>query len=283
MVTCRIGPGDGGKASRGASCDLDERAQPDGELGPGGPERLQPRLVGPADPGWVVEVPVQCAVLAGERWALLPGGVRQRDHVVDPPVEDLRDVLGLGGSPVDADLREDPDRQLVHALWLGSSGQGREVGAAVVREQRLTELAPGRVAVADEEDHDRLSPVGPVWVDGLDRALEVDELVLQQLQVGALLGDPASLPFERRDECRMCRPRLEALRGKPTGVDGRHAQATQRDDERQSAEVTLVIRAVPVASPYRSGQDPRRLVPTNARRRDPGPPGKRGDVHIEGR
>ena len=43
----------------------------------------------------------------------------------------------------------------VHALRLSPGGEGREVVPAVFREQRLRDLAAGRVARTDEEDSDR--------------------------------------------------------------------------------------------------------------------------------
>src|SRR5260221_3685337 len=89
---------------------LDEGPEPLGQLAARLAERRELLLVRSFDLRRILEVPVDRFVGAGEDWAALPGAVAHGDHVVELPVEELGHGLAPGRRPVDADLREDPDR-----------------------------------------------------------------------------------------------------------------------------------------------------------------------------
>ena len=276
----RFRPGDGGKASRGTSRDLDERAQPNGQLGARGAEGLQAFLDGSLERRRVLEVPMQGAVWPGQGRARLAGGVGQRDHVVEPAVEQLGDRLGALAPPVDADLGEHLDGHRVDGFRLRAARRRLEIVAAEVAEQGLRDLAPSRVAVAYEQDADRREPRPAARrVGDFHRPLEVGELQLEALELLALLRDAPMLLGEGLGKCGVDAAAGEAALRESPCLRRPEPEPAQREHHREAREVGVGVLAVAVVGPRGRRQDAGGLVPADTGRGDAGTSSEGRDVH----
>ena len=85
--------------------------------------------------------PVQRVRGSREHRAGRAGAIADRDDVVERLVQELGDRLAAGGTPVDAGLLDDPERERVDPGHLGARRKDLEVIAAIPLEQRLGDLA----------------------------------------------------------------------------------------------------------------------------------------------
>jgi hypothetical protein len=111
--------------------------------------------------------------------------------------------------------------ELVHLLRARSGRGCTEVRVTEPVEQRLGDLTASRVPVADEEDADW----NRAGLDGFERALEVDELDFEPLQLFALSRDRAPLLLERRGQYGVGRRAFEAPVGELPRLDRREPEA----------------------------------------------------------
>ena len=116
-----------------------------------------------------------------------------------------------------------------------------EIRVAEAIEQRLGDLAAPRVAVADEEDTDRVAQRSLATTTGrfgrLDAHFQVTELELEPLQLLALLRDLPALPRERLRQPRIRRTALEAALGELAGFGVSRRSARTILEREQSASV----------------------------------------------
>ena len=157
-----------------------------------------------------------------------------------------------------------------------------EIGAAEPGEQRLGDLTAGRVAVADEQHADRggAGIRSAMEVDGSKRALEVDELDLEPIEVFTLSCDLTALLLERHSQRDVGHLAFDEAIDQPTRLRRGEAEPPKREDQRESGEVALAVLAVAVVPPYGRRKDACCFVPADAGRRDAGAAGEGGDVHI---
>ena len=229
----------------------------------------------------IIEVPVQRAVRARQGRTLLARAVRQRDDVVEAAVEILRDRLRPSRPPVDADLGQHADGELVDLARTRAGRDGVEILLAEAGEQRFGDLAACGVAVADEEHADRGRALGrsASGIHRCQRALEVDELELEAVEVLPLPGDLAALLFERVRERRVGCLALEAAVNEATGLGRREPEAPECEDQREPGDVRVAVLAVTVGAPNGTGEDARRLIPADAGGRDSDAACEGRDVH----
>ena len=227
-------------------------------------------------------MPVQRAVRPRQGRALLARTVGQRDDVVEAAVDQLRDRLRASGMPVDADFGESSNGQRVNPAWTRAGRESVEIGAAEPGEQRLGDLAAGRVAVADEQHADRggASIRSAIEIDGSKRPLEVDELDLEPIEVFTLSCDLAALLLERRSQRDVGHLAFDEAIDQPSRLRRGEAEPPEREDQRESGEVALAVLAVAVVPPYGRRKDACCFVPAHTGRRDADAAGEGGDVHI---
>ena len=221
---------------------------------------------------------MQRAVRPGQARALLAGAVGQRDDVVEPAVEQLGDRLGAGRMPVDADLGEDANGQRVNLLGVvpaddapKSGPPNRPSSASAIWLRAELPLQTNRTPIG--------TGLASAAVDGRDRALEVDELDLEALQLLALRARFPPLLLQRRGQRRVEDPAFEAAIDEPARLGRGEPEAPQGEDQRQPGEVGVAVLAVAVLAAHGTGQDAGRLVPADSGGRDAGAAGERRDVH----
>jgi hypothetical protein len=99
-------------------------------------------------------------------------------------------------------------------------------------------------------------------------SLEVEDLALEAIQIGALAGDDVALLGEERGEVTVDLAVLEAKARQPSGILRYQAETSQRQDETEPGEVFLTVLAVPVGPAGWRGQDAGLLVPAHGGCRD---------------
>ena len=171
----------------------------------------------------------------------------------------MRHGLARRRGPVDADLGEDPDRQRIDALGDRAGRSDGEVRAAEPLEERLGDLAPGRVPGADEEDADRrvghgsVLPGGAGAPGGGDRGAEVAQLAVEPIELGALAVDRSPLRGDERREVEVDRAVVEAQPRHASGVLRAEAEPPEADDEAEPGEVGGIEGRYPLASVGQAG------------------------------
>ena len=171
----------------------------------------------------------------------------------------------------------------MHGLRPCSGRERVEVWIAEAIEQRLRDLAVPRVAVADEEDADRLASSvarhGP--------AASVASMLSSRSRSSISSRSSSSRCCEILRRCRSsvsvspgsaARPWRQVSASRPASF-GREAEPPEGEDHPQARAVGVGVLAVAVRPPLRWRQDARGLVPAHSGRGDPDTAGERRDVH----